>query len=144
MGVNSLLNMRVNFKITETTTLNPIVLMERTRSLVIEKKYIIESNSEHIILFKYNPWRFGSTAEIFRNVDGGKFEIVNTSGQSSLEFTYYVSILIDVMIISLLTVLGFFVEPFTFLGAFAVFSQMIFRISEIKKVSRRFLSSIIA
>ena len=80
--------MKINFQVSQITTLNPQVINRLIQSKLRDMKYDILEVTDNSVKFYDNPWVLRWNFQQVRRLDGGSFQIDNTS----VTLNYYLSL----------------------------------------------------
>jgi hypothetical protein len=97
--------MKLKYQISQTTDLEPQIIIERIRLKLEYKKYSVVDVTDSSIKFKERPWALMWNFEAVRRLDGGRFEIGVSGNGMSVNLLYYLNILPPLLA---LTALEFF------------------------------------
>ncbi|HTD39052.1 MAG TPA: hypothetical protein VK671_00425 [Mucilaginibacter sp.] len=131
--------MKIKYQISETSRLEPQVIMDKALIQLNAQHYIIENKADNIISFKDDNWQIRSKGTGFRKVDKGSFEITPLNEGSLIRYTYYVSFLPETVITTILVILSFTQSYFIILIDLPFLIQLGVRIYTLKDVSKQMI-----
>ncbi len=134
--------MRLKYKsLIRSTSLSETELVENIVFELDKSGYNVTRQDRKGISFKYNIWRFGSSSETFRRVDGGVFEMNTEAG--SIIFTFYISLTFEILVTGIIVLISLF-QDYTILF-FMVFIWLMFlaRVFAVRDAGKRMLVNVI-
>jgi hypothetical protein len=128
-------------KIVRSTNIDSNALIKRIVLELSKPGYKITNQIQSSLEFKYNIWRVGSRTEVFRNVDGGRFDVISES--KSIVFSFYLSPIFEILAISITAFLGITQDYHIFF--FVVFITLMFfiRLISVKIAANRMIENIV-
>jgi hypothetical protein len=131
--------MKIKFQVSETSLLEPQVLIDKMLLVLKKQNYIIENTTSNIISFRDDNWEMRSKNAVFRKVDKGVFEVAPTNEGSLIKYIYYVSFLPEIIITTIILVGFFALSHLVLLIALPLWIQLGVRIYTLKDVSEQML-----
>lgn len=104
--------------------------------------YRITNQTQSSVEFKYNIWGFGSRTEVFKNVDGGAFEII-TETKTQIVFSYYVSPIFEILASSIVAIFGIIQDYHIFVFIIFIAVMFVIRIISVRIAATRMMENII-
>lgn len=123
------------------TDLSNTELVENIMFELDKPGYDVIRQDQKDIEFKYNIWRFGSSSETFRRVDGGIFEINPEGG--SLIFTFYISLTFEILLTGIIALICLFQDPFILVFIIFIWLMFLFRVFAVRDAGMRMLVNVI-
>jgi len=134
--------MKIRYKkITRSTDANSATLINNIIAELNKPGYIIINRTENDVEFQYNIWRFGSRADVFRTVDGGKFQISKECKTISL--SYYLSPTFEIIAVFIIATLGIFQDHHIFIFIIFIGAMFFARIITSRMVSNRIMDNVL-
>jgi hypothetical protein len=99
--------MRLRYEIEGKSSLTPDKITENIILQLKKSNFEFKIESGYVISFISNGW--GPTAKQFDKVSGGLLKILDNGGERIVKFSYYVNITIDLTIMLVFTLFGFFI-----------------------------------
>lgn len=134
---------RLKYHLTETTNLEPRVLIDRAVLEIQKSDCKIISKTDKIVTFKDDGRGLRFTGSLFRNMDEGTFEINTTGEKMIFKLTHYVSLQVELILIPALILLGLFVDAGLFIFVLGLLIHLIIRIDAMKTLSKRIMMDVI-
>jgi hypothetical protein len=136
--------LRIKFNASQATDLDPTVLIK----LIIDELnktdgYRIIMETRQYVAFKYNILGPGYRTDVFKNVDGGKFEI-KLKERSVLSLNYYISFVFEAIASFILIILGVVQDYHLFYFIIFIVIMFLIRIISVKMAGERMIDSILS
>jgi|ERR1700754_4428823 len=134
--------MRIIYKkLIRLTNIEPSVLLKRMIAELNKGGYQITSQTQSSVEFKNNIWAPGSRTDIFRKVDGGKFNIILE--ERTIIFSYYLSPVFEILASCIIAFFGI-IRDYHILFFIVFIAVMFFiRIISQKTVGNRMMENLI-
>ena len=134
--------MKIRYKITYSIELDPNILIKNIIAELDKQGYKITNQTQNSVEFKYNIWGFGSRTEVFRNVDGGAFEIISEN-KTLIVFSFYVSPIFEILAASIAAIFGIIQDYHIFVFIIFIAVMFIIRIISVRTAANRMMENII-
>ena len=134
--------MQIRYKITYSIELDPNILIKNIIAELDKQGYKITNQTQNSVEFKYNIWGFGSRTEVFRNVDGGAFEIISEN-KTLIVFSFYVSPIFEILAASIAAIFGIIQDYHIFVFIIFIAVMFIIRIISVRTAANRMMENII-
>jgi hypothetical protein len=138
--------MKIKFQVSQTTNLEPSIIIDRILILLKDKKYRIQEVTDNSITFDDDPWVLRWNFQQIRRLDGGRFEICASDGSKSVSFKCYLDILQTLLLLSAILIFLIVQWDYTgllFLGLFILIVGSI-QITTSKDVAREMVREILS
>ena len=99
--------------------------------------------TDNIITYRNTIWKFGSNIKAMTTVSKGYFEISSYGNFVKVDYTYYFSILGDILAIVLTCLLGIYEHAFFYFISLALIIQLIISTLKIKSLHKDLFERII-
>lgn len=134
--------MKIRYKKTiRSTNVEPSILIKNIKAELHKPAYIIKEQTQSRVEFKYNIWGFGSRAEVFRNVDGGEFDIIPES--KTIVFSYYLTPLFEILATCVAAFFGFNQDYHIYFFIVFIAVMFVIRLISVKIVANRMIEDIV-
>ena len=134
--------MKIRYRFVKETQYKNEQIIEKIISKLNEHGVDKIETKNNIISFKNNFWKIGSNIKYVTKVNKGYFEVINTGNNVKIKYTCYVSILGDILFLTLTGVLGIFVHGFFFFIGLMLLIQFISRTIKIKSLNNDLVEEI--
>ena len=134
--------MKIRYKITYSIELDPNILIKNIIAELDKQGYKITNQTQNSVEFKYNIWGFGSRTEVFRNVDGGAFEIISEN-KTLIVFSFCVSPIFEILAASIAAIFGIIQDYHIFVFIIFIAVMFIIRIISVRTAANRMMENII-
>ncbi len=139
--------MRLRYRITRSTTLDPETIIKRTILVVKDNEYRIANSTEHEVSFDNKKYMFSSRIANVSRVNSGKFEIENNKEDRTIIFEYYpitISEFVLVAVISIVIVVFAIINDIypAVLISLIFIGQLIFKHFNLKMLAKEMLEEI--
>ena len=119
----------------------PTTLIRNIISELEKQDYKILNQTQNCVTFKYNIEGFGFRTEVFRNVDGGTFNLISES--KTIVFSYYLSPLFEIFAICIVAFLGITRDYHIFFFVVFIALMFIVRIISVKIAANTIIENIL-
>ena len=118
--------------------------MDSAISVVMLQGYRIFDKTENCIFFIDDLWQFRPTHIHLRKFDGGKIEIINLSeNMSKIIFTYYITIIPEIIITTAFLILSFLAGYFLLIFVLPFLILLLVTIDRLKSESNKIVMKIV-
>lgn len=139
--------MKLKFELLKETDVDQQTLDERIHSILTKENYIItHSVPNTAITFKDDVWEFRPMSDIDRKVDSGKFDIISMNGETKIKYTYYISLIPQLVMVAIIFFFTFVVikNNLVLFMLPMVMIQLCIRINSLKKASTNLINTVLA
>jgi hypothetical protein len=116
--------MKIKFKVKQSTSLAPAVIIGRIVSKLDEGKYRVNDVTVSSVEFDEEPVKLMWNFEAAKRLDGGRFEINSSNNEALITFTWYSNLLTPALIIAALSIFainhGDYYAPLFFVTFFTI------------------------
>lgn len=116
--------MKLKFKISQSTNLDPQIITGKIVSLLDDGKYRVNNVTDSTVEFDDDPWELIWNFEAVKRLDGGKFEISLLNKEALITFTWYKSLLVPAFILAAVSIIliheGEYYAPLFFLAFYII------------------------
>jgi hypothetical protein len=116
--------MKIKFKVKQSTSLAPAVIIGSIVSKLDEGKYRVNNVTVSSVEFDEEPFKLMWNFEAVKRLDGGRFEISSSNNEALVTFTWYSNLLTPVLMIAALSIFaiyhGDYYAPLFFVTFFTI------------------------
>ncbi|SDD94947.1 hypothetical protein SAMN05216464_103131 [Mucilaginibacter pineti] len=96
--------MKLKFKISQSTDLAPRVIVDRINAKLEKEDYRIINITTDLVEFDESMWKLMSRSKAMTRLDGGTFEINLQDNLASVTFSYYLSLIAPIAVLTAISV----------------------------------------
>ncbi|MBB6110645.1 hypothetical protein [Mucilaginibacter lappiensis] len=137
--------MKLKFKISQTTSLAPEIIIDRIKAELDQNKYRVLNITNNSVKFDESPWKLMWNFEAMRRLDGGKFDVNLQDNLTSVTFSYYRSLIGPLIILTVISIGlirdGEYYAPLGFLLFYVI--ALTFNAFTLKDVANEMLNDIL-
>ncbi|NHA04652.1 hypothetical protein G7092_12635 [Mucilaginibacter sp. HC2] len=137
--------MKLKFKISQTTSLAPEIIIDRIKVELDQNKYRVLNITNNSVKFDESPWKLMWNFEAMRRLDGGKFDVNLQDNLTSVTFSYYRSLIAPIIILTVISISlikdGEYYAPLGFFLFYVI--TLTFNAFTLKNVANEMLNNIL-
>jgi hypothetical protein len=140
-----LVGIKLRFKVSQSTILEPPIVIERIHLKLNDKKYNVIEVTDNTVIFKERPWVLMWNFQAARRLDGGHFEIDLSNNGQSVSLNYYINLLpllVAITLLEIFTIRDRIYDASIFFGVFFLIAGFIQTIV-VRGVARQMLREIL-